>query len=758
MTCCAAGSGLDHPVTAGRLMREEFKAAAYRGPDDGLWSRLSVPGIHCGGCIQAIERALGRLESVAAVRVNLAQRSVTLRWAQDRVEPEPVLEELARLGFTARIADGGDAGAGRDPVLFRLLTSLAVAGFAAANIMLLSVSIWSGADGATRDMFHWISALIALPAIAYAGRPFFEPACAALRSGHLNMDVPISLAVILAVGMSVFETWNGGAHAYFDAATTLVFFLLIGRTLDHLMRARARGAVDALSRLVPRGAARVDKSGERTWIALSDILPGSRLEVLAGERVPVDGVVVAGEGALDLSIVTGESRPVAVAPGLSVTAGAMVTGAPLLMEATKTAGDSFVEEMRRMLEAAENTRPRLRRLADRAASIYAPVVHIAAAATFAGWMLVGASVHDALLIGIAVLIITCPCALGLAVPIVQVIAAGRLFRKGVMLRDGVALEALAGIDHVVFDKTGTLTSSELSVHRMGRGTRDHLNLAAVLARCSNHPVARAIARLSPVSHIRFDSIIETPGQGIEGSLDGSVYRLGRPEWALASGDSTQSGTAFTRDGCLIEVFESAGDMRQGAREAVTVLRRAGIGISILSGDHADAVGALAANLGIDEWRARLTPADKVAVVRALQDQGRRVLVVGDGINDAPALAAGDVSMAPGTAADVSRSAAGLVFLGESLEALPAAVRIAKHARALIFQNFGLAVLYNLVAVPLAALGFATPLVAALAMSGSSILVVANALRLHGLDRSTMSPQVQPVHSPARPARQTEALG
>ena len=758
MTCCAASSGLGTDASAGMLMREEFKAAAYRGPDQGLWSRLSVPGIHCGGCIQAIERGLGRLEEVEAVRVNLAQRSVTLRWADDRVVPEPVLEELTRLGFTARLADGEDAQTGRDPVLSRLLTSLAVVGFAAANIMLLSVSVWSGADGVTRDMFHWISALIAIPAIAYAGRPFFEPAWAALRSRRLNMDVPIALAVILAVGMSLFDTWSGGAHAYFDAATTLLFFLLIGRTLDHLMRSRARSAVDALSRLVPRGAVQVDATGARTWIALADIVPGARLEVMAGERVPVDGMAIAGEGTLDLSIVTGESRPVAVAPGLTVTAGALVTGAPMMMEATKTAQNSFVEEMRLMLDAAEGTRPRLRRLADRAASIYAPVVHIAAAATFAGWMLVGASAHDALLIGIAVLIITCPCALGLAVPIVQVIAAGRLFRKGVMLRDGAALEALAGVDHVVFDKTGTLTSSELSVQRTGHASGDQLVLASALARTSAHPVARAIARLSSVSDIRFDKMREIPGQGIEGLLDGNVYRLGRPKWALASGDDAQTGTVFTRDGHLVEVFESAGEMRQGAREAVAALRRAGVGISILSGDHADAVGDLAAKLGIDEWRARLTPVDKVVVVRALQDQGRRVLVVGDGINDAPALAAADVSMAPGTAADVSRSAAGLVFLGESLEALPEAVRIAKHARALTFQNFGLAVLYNLIAVPLAALGFATPLVAALAMSSSSILVVANALRLHRLDRHMTPQQVQPARAPLRPTHQREVLG
>jgi Cu2+-exporting ATPase len=758
MTCCTAASDLGKSAPTGMLVREEFTAAAYRGPDGALWSRLSVPGIHCGGCIQAIEQGLIGLDEVEAVRVNLAQRSVTLRWANDRVEPEPVLEALNRCGYAARIADGDIGQRGKDPVLSRLLTSLAVSGFAAANIMLLSVSVWSGADGVTRDMFHWISALIALPAIAYAGRPFFEPALAALRCGRLNMDVPIALAVILAAGMSLFETWTGGAHAYFDAATTLLFFLLIGRTLDHLMRARARGAVDALSRLVPRGAVRVDPAGERSWISLSDIGPGARLEVSVGERVPADGVVVAGQGGLDLSIVTGESRPVVVEPGLPVTAGALVMDASMIMEATKTAQESFVEEMRRMLDAAEGTRPRMRRLADWAASIYAPVVHIAALLTVVGWMLFGSSVHDAVLTGVAVLIITCPCALGLAVPIVQVIAAGRLFRAGVMLRDGAALEALAGVDHVVFDKTGTLTSSELSVHRRGEGTEQQLDLAAALARSSGHPVARAIARLYPVSDIRFDRFDEVSGQGVEGWLDGDLYRLGRPEWALTDGKAAQSGTVFSRNGRLIEGFECTADVRQGAEQAISALRREGLGMSILSGDHADAVGDLAARLEIDDWQARLTPADKVAQVRALQDQGKRVLVVGDGINDAPALAAADVSMAPGTAADVSRSAAGLVFLGESLEALPAAVSIAKRSRVLIFENFGLAVLYNLVAVPLAALGFATPLVAALAMSGSSILVVANALRLHRLDRKPAPFQTAKTRDAVRTSLHREALG
>jgi P-type Cu2+ transporter len=719
MSCCAPGAELD--LHNAGPSADEIRLAS-RSLSDGLRrSELSVPDMHCGACLHKIETALGRLDGVSEARANLSARRVSVLWRGD--EPPPMIPALDHIGYAAHLFDADDDRAA--PVLSNLLRALAVAGFAASNIMLLSVSVWSGAEAATRDLFHWISALIALPALAYSGQVFFRSAFRALRHGHTNMDVPISIGVLLAFGMSLFETVQHGDHAYFDAAVSLLFFLLIGRTLDHVMRERARQAVNGLARLSTRGAMVLKADGTQTYLSVDEIEPGMTILLATGERVPVDGRVLKGRSELDCSLVSGESAPQPASERTELQAGILNLTGPLTIVATASAKNSFLAEMIAMMEAAESGRSAYRRIADRAARLYAPVVHATAFLTFVGWMIASGDAHRAITIAIAVLIITCPCALGLAVPMVHVVAARRLFELGIMIRDGGALERLATIDTVIFDKTGTLTSGrpQLAVH----GDADGAAVATAIASHSRHPYSRALGALGTASApIAFDEVTEHPGAGLEARSGCTIYRLGRPDWAATG--SANATVVLSKDGKSIAGFELADRLRAGASEAIPELKAAGLQLKILSGDSTARVDAIASRLGL-AGTAAARPADKVAAIEALKHAGHTVLMVGDGLNDAPALRAADVSMAPSSAADIGRNAADLVFLRKSLAAVPQAVAVARRAARLVRQNFVLAIAYNLVAIPLGILGEVTPLVAAVAMSASSIIVVANALRL-----------------------------
>jgi len=732
MSCCApaAEAALDLERFS-ETSAEEIRLASRPAGPGLLQVYLSVPGAHCGACIRTIETALARLPGVEDARVNLSTRRVAVRWREGAAKGDvpPLVTTLGRLGYEAHLFDAAQDD-GRDPVLSELIRAVAVAGFAAGNIMLLSVSVWSGADAATRDLFHWVSALIAIPALAFAGRIYFRSAWNALRHGRMNMDVPIALGVSLAYGMSLYETMTHGPHAYFDASVSLLFFLLIGRTLDHVMRERARVAVSGLRRLAARGATIVRPDGSHDYVPADEIGKGAVLLLAAGERVPVDARVVAGLSEIDCSLVSGESEPQQAAPGSVLRAGTMNLTGALTVEAVATAEDSFLAEMVRLMEAAEGGRARYRRIADRASALYAPVVHLTALLTFIGWMVATGDWHRAITIAIAVLIITCPCALGLAVPIVQVVAARRLFENGIMVKDGSAMERLAAIDTAVFDKTGTLTMGTPRLVEAERIAPEALAVAAQLAANSRHPVARAIAEAGKgtAAGLRFEAVREVPGCGLEAQAGGAVWRLGRAAWALGR-DTESGGTVLSRDGVFQAAFASEDRIRPGAAEAVAALGRGGIHVAMLTGDAAGNAEAVARKLAIADFAAGTLPGGKVERIAALAAEGRKVLMVGDGLNDAPALAAAHVSMAPATAADVGRNAADFVFLRESLAAVPLALSVSTKAGRLIRQNLAFAVAYNAVAVPIAILGHVTPLIAAIAMSGSSVVVIANAMRL-----------------------------
>ncbi|MET3584962.1 Cu2+-exporting ATPase [Pseudorhizobium tarimense] len=538
-----------------------------------------------------------------------------------------------------------------------------------------------------------------------------------------------------------------------DATVSLLFFLLIGRTLDHIMRGRARSAISGLARLSPRGAMVLTEDGARHYRPVEELGPGDRLLIAAGERIPLDGIVETGASDLDLSIVNGESAPAGIGPGDTVQGGTLNLTGPLVVRATAAVKDSFLAEVIALMEAAEGGRARYRRIADRAAQLYSPAVHLLALVAFLGWGFIGGDWKQAMLISIAVLIITCPCALGLAVPLVQVVAAGWLFKNGIMVKDGSAMERLAEIDAAVFDKTGTLTLGRPRLTNLSDIGPAHLSTAAGLAMHSRHPLSKAIyhsARdAAPITDVE-----ELPGQGLQAQTKEGLYRLGSRRFAcgIAACDGATSEVVLTLDGTEIAVFRFEDALRPDAPAAMASLVKGGIRTGILSGDRAPVVEALATRLGVAFWRAELAPKEKVEALVELTEQGARVLMVGDGINDAPALAAAHVSIAPATAADVGRQAADFVFMHDSLNAIPIALDVSRQAGRLIRQNFALAIGYNVIAVPIALAGYATPLIAAVAMSTSSIIVVANALRLNRMARA------EKVALPAPPVRRSPTAG
>ncbi|WP_432348122.1 cation-translocating P-type ATPase [Shinella yambaruensis] len=738
MSCCAPGT--EGAVEAQRvaLPSSEELMLASRPVGDGLrQSDLSVPGVYCGTCITTVEGALNALPAVERARVNLSTRRVSVVWKEEvagrRTDPQEIAAAIRATGYDTHLFSL--AAEGDDRLRNQLIRAVAVSGFAATNIMLLSVSVWSGAEAATRDLFHWISALIAGPTLIYAGRFFYQSAWNALRHGRTNMDVPIALAITLSYVVSLWETLHSAEHAWFDATVSLLFFLLIGRTLDHVMRDRARSAITGLARLSPRGAMVIRPDGSRDYRPVEEIAVGEHLSIAAGERIPVDCRVLSGASDIDRSIVNGESDPFAAGPGTRLEAGAMNLTGSLTVEAVATARNSFLSEVIGLMEAAEGGRARYRRIADRAAQIYSPAVHLLALASFLGWGFYDGDWKHAMLVAIAVLIITCPCALGLAVPVVQVVAAGRLFAGGVMVKDGSAMERLAEIDTAVFDKTGTLTLGKPRLVDRERLNRTHLALAAALAAHSRHPLSMALAGAWPGPMPLVESVTEVAGGGLQAETPQGLYRLGNRAFAGGSAAAGEehglSEVVLSRNGKVLETFRFEDALRTGAGEAVATLKRAHIAMAILSGDRAPAVARIAGLLGIPRWRAALSPREKTEAVAERAAAGHRVLMVGDGINDAPALAAAHVSIAPATAADVGRQAADFVFLHESLEAVPFAHETACRAGRLIRQNFALAIGYNVIAVPIAILGHATPLIAAIAMSTSSIIVVVNSLRLRG---------------------------
>ena len=704
----------------------------------GDWAiDLMISGAHCAGCVAKIEREISALDNVKTTRMNLSTMRLNIAWAGEKSTANQLVTKLENLGFGAKPFHMQLGPLKETSELNALLKALGVAGAALAFIMTLSVPVWSGAEMSeqTRTFMHWVSAAIALPAVAYSGRPFFRSAWSALKNKQTNMDVPISLAVLLACALSIFETIHGNPDTYFDAAVMLLFLLLIGRFLDTQLRLKTGESAQRLAAMQSVEASRIGADGTVTSVPAAMIEPGDILLIASGESVPVDVEILTGISDIDTSIATGETLPVRSGIGDTLYSGMINLGGALTVKALSASSNSFLSEISKLVEAGEQKKSKFVRIADRAARAYVPVVHSLAIMTFVGWIIAGGSLRTASLNAIAVLIITCPCALGLAVPAVQIVASGRLFKKGVLLKSGDALERLAKVDHIVFDKTGTLTLGSLQLDNMDEISEDNLHLAASLARGSNHPIARAIALAAGRGGLAKD-VQEVAGQGLKAHLNGKTILLGNSKFVGLPDQSGDTIESYLRIGKQKPVRFALSDRpRMDAIQTISTLQSQGYATELLTGDNAIMARRIAQKLGLEKWAAKVSPQDKLARLEVLKQDGHKTLMIGDGINDAPALAGAYVSAAPSGAADISRAAADIILQGDKLSGLVTALSVSKQAQRRVVENLSLAVIYNMIAVPLAVLGFVNPMIAAAAMSGSSILVTLNALRLKGGDIS-----------------------
>lgn len=695
-----------------------------------------VRGVHCAMCIQKIESGIKTEDDVIYTRLNFSTGRLNISWSGDAARANDFAAIIENLGYGVHPYDPETEKNTDDAQNRFLLMCLGIAGFAMGNIMLLSVGLWvtdaETMGGATRDLLHWVSALIAIPAILFSGRPFFRSALSVLKQGQTNMDVPISIALILATGMSLFETAQSGEHVYFDSAVMLMFFLLVGRYLDYRARRNAKSAATDLLQTLSGFATVITPDGHKR-VLIRDLTENMQVFVAAGEKIPVDGIIDRGQSTIDTSLITGETLPRDAAPGDHVYGGTINQSAPLYITVTKAAQDSLLADIVRLMERAEQGQAKYVRLADRAAKLYTPVVHFLAFIAFITWFgFWGAQWQDALLIAVTVLIITCPCALGLAVPVVQVLANGSLMRRGILVKSGDALEKLAKIDTVLFDKTGTLTLGEPSL--IGTYDIEALRIASSLASHSRHPLSIALARHasdSDNSTIRFDHVTEHAGSGLEAELNGKTVRLGKRSWCGDANARTNENTELwlNIDGQIQGCFSFEDSLKTDAKDVVQTLIKDGFDPILISGDRHDVVAKTAKELGITSFYADQTPTQKHDILQGLKDNGKTILMVGDGLNDAPVLAAADISIAPGSAVDMAQNAADIIVMGEKLHPVYEVYKTAKKSNRLVQENFVLAVIYNCIAIPLAFAGLVTPMIAALAMSGSSLLVIVNSYRL-----------------------------
>ncbi|MFT6331944.1 MAG: Cu2+-exporting ATPase [Lentimonas sp.] len=697
---------------------------------------LMVEGLHCAACVWLIENVLKKQPEVKKARINMSSRKLYLEWSGKVEDGNNLVKSIFSLGYRLVPFDAEILQKQEAKYDSSLLKALAVAAFAAGNVMMVSVALWASSSIqmglATHNMLYWVSSLIALPAIVYSGRIFVISAFQSLKAGRSNMDVPIAVAIFLVSILSVFEAITKGEHAYFDSVIMLIFFLLIGRYLDFSTRKKAFGIVGDLMMLSGISAT-ITENAKHKIIAVKNLQKGMILNVAMGEKIAADGIIIKGEAEIDTSIITGESLPRKHQKGDDVFAGTINLGDAIQVKITKSSNQTLLAKIVRMVEEVENGKNYYTRIADKVAAFYTPIIHLIALlafliwASFIGW-------HAALLIAAAVLIISCPCALALAVPVVQIASAGRLLKQGILLKDSDALEKLNKVDVVVFDKTGTLTVGK---PKLINGNFDEclMKMAASMAVKSQHILSQALAKEYKGEFLDLD-VKEIVGQGLIANFEGEEIRLGKLDFCLSCsslshdlsrGDQNGNLSIFLKYKNQITIFNFQDEIRCDAKKIIAKLEN--YQTIILSGDREFVVENVAQNLGIKQFYFEKTPDQKLEILQNLKKEGKIILMIGDGVNDAPSLTLADVSISPSSASDISKNIADIIFQGEKLEPIWQIIKTSKKSNSIIKQNLIFALIYNCLAIPFAISGFVVPLFAALAMSLSSIFVVLNSLRI-----------------------------
>ena len=708
---------------------------------------IYVGGLYCTACSWLIETTLRAVPGVIEVEVNPITHRLRSLIDARRVGLGDLLATLARLGYRPQpLAPESEAAPERSEQR-TALKRLLVASLGMMQAMMFAVALYAGEfTGISADMERFlrlVSFFVTTPVVCYSARPFFAGAVRGIRSRHPGMDVPVAIAIAAAYAASVWSTFYDGPAVWYDSVTMFVFFLSVGRFLE--MRARHR-SIDqriALSSILPNTVIRI-RHGNETRIPASQLVAGDRVRIRAGEAIPADGRLLEGRTSVDQALLNGESRPLAKAAGDTLLAGSVNLDAPILLTVSRTGADTALGTISRLSDRARYARPRLVRVADRIASHLVAALLLVAVLVAAGWSLIAA--ERAFAITLSVLVVTCPCALALATPAAFAAASTRLAQQRLLVTRGDAVEAMSRATHVVFDKTGTLTRGlpRIVATRAFTEAADAETLTAIAAAieaASTHPLARAFAAIdTSCQAIDVESLV---GQGIAGTVAGKRYRLGRRAYAApaasASGDEEPwpSGpSVYIGDGeSLLGVFVLDDEPRVDAAETLAALRSMGLKVSLISGDRQAAVARTARELGIDAFSAECTPQDKLEYLKELQAAGAIVVMIGDGINDAPVLAGADASIAPAHAALLAQTSADVIMLGERLRPVVTAIETARRTRRIVAQNLGWAIGYNVTALPLAVAGLVPPWLAAIGMSFSSLIVVLNALRLSRAGRT-----------------------
>lgn len=697
-----------------------------------------VEGITCAACVWLIEHQLNQLEGVEQCNVNLSNHQLRIQWHTDKSKLSEILAAVFSIGYKAYPYQSAAEDKLHQTENRNYIKRLGIAGAGMAQVMMYAAALYAGAfdyiSGEHRDFLRWISLIIATPVVFYSARPFFSTALRNLKNRHLSMDVPVSLAILAAYFSSVGSTILGGREVYFDSVCMFTFFLLLGRFFEFRARSRMDQSSHHLTRLLPDTATLIEGNKQRL-VAIRDLKPDDTILVKTAQIIPADGLVLQGQSSTDESHLNGEFIPVAKAMGDSVVAGSINVEHPLTIKVTEVGQHTKLSGILRLLDQARATKPPIAKLADKIAQYFIAAVLVVATSVALAWALIEPS--HAFWVTLSVLVVTCPCALSLATPTALTAATGSLQRLGLLVSRGHTLEGLASITHVIFDKTGTLTTGKLrlrQIHPQGDYNRLHCNhIAAALEAHSEHPIANAFE----ASPLQAFEIKVHPGQGIEGVIDGKHYRIGRPDFAFpaaqlsppASTDHQAQWLLLANDRDAMAWFQLDDEVRADAADTVARLGELGLQVELLSGDYSNNVATVASQLNISKYRSGASPMNKMTYTQALQTDGAQILMVGDGINDIPVLAAADVSIAMTSAADLTKANADAILLSSQLSHLVLAIRHARKTKRIIRQNLGWALGYNLIALPAAAMGYIPPYFAALGMSLSSLVVVLNALRL-----------------------------